>query len=282
MVQEYPQIGRRDFLRQLGIGTLSVVAASCMPDLSYVQAQTETLNDFRCTFYVNIFAKGWVEGNSEMVAKLPENVRKRLVFEGNKDLVEFMTLDFEPKDLLSFDIYRTSDLRKPIVENVRKDNYTNVFLVRQIGSFNYTFLVTHPELEEALPEGKILDKKRIKPVIKPKPEQTMEFMDNQAIFNSALKDRTNPTFDTHSMLSSIGTLFNGAYPRAFNLKFDGQDVEYNVYGLEALAGKDVGPKVFGYFFQKRKIFDNDLQRFLDYQEKLRNNPLKISPEVEYK
>jgi hypothetical protein len=66
MVEGYSQMRRRDFLRQLGIGTLGVVAASYVPDLSYAQG----LNNFRCTFYVNIFGRGWVEDNSKMNQKI--------------------------------------------------------------------------------------------------------------------------------------------------------------------------------------------------------------------
>ena len=264
MAENYTSLGRRDFLRFIGAAGSGFVISGAYPFASaYAEEDKEKTKSqkkpgFKCTFNVNIYGRGWVRDNPDRVAKLAEPIKKRLVFPNGRETIEFLTLDFDPKNLVMFDIYKGMN-RKPIASNVREDNYSKVIFPRENGRVKYSFKVTTPQSD-----GK-------------KFEQDFLFMGNNGLLNIALLEKQ---CSKDHALSPIDN-FQGLYPRAFHLTIDGWDTEYNVYGLESLAGTNVDPNDFAKFFQNRKTFP-DLYSYLKYQQEHLKQPLEISPESEVK
>ena len=252
MAGDYSPLDRRDFLKMFGaVGT---AAAFGYANNCYAQNPF----DFRCTFRVNVFGKGWINDNPKEVAKLSPLVKEKLVFPSGKEIVQFSSIDFEPKKFVKFDIYLGSERRKPVASNVREDNYQRVLLPRASGVVNYSFVVTTPHL----------DARRF--------EQTFLFNNNDAILKIALK---KPGVDKSYSLTSIDN-FNGLYPRAFHLTLETGGVEYFVYGLESLVDRDVDPNYFASYFQSRDDF-RDFSEFRRYQEKNLMPPLEVNPDVNH-
>ena len=263
MAGNYPLLDRRNFFRLAGAAGIGAIAdyLSCFAYAEEVPdffAYAEEVPDFKCIFHVNVFGKRWIQDNPKEAAKLAEPIGKRLVFPDGKELAEFLTLDFDPKNLVKFDIYKGMNT-KPVASNVREDNYQKVVLPRDTGSIKYSFRVTSPQHD-----GKIF-------------EQDFLFMGNNELLNFAL---TRPEVSETERLTPVDN-YDGLYPRAFQLTFDKGGVEYFVYGLESLAGKGIEPKDFAEYFQNRGKF-KDFSDFRIYQEKNLKPSLEVSPEAEAK
>jgi hypothetical protein len=255
-------MNRRDFLKYAAVGSFGLAAVgdnvSCADDPF----------DFKCTFQVRIFGKSWVEDTYTQMQMFPEflrkslerstgfsePVKKRLVFPSGRDVAEFMTLDFDPKKLVMFDVYRGVN-RKPAVSNIKENNYQEVILPRDNGCVGYGFRVTSPRLDRQLFEQDFL------------------FMSDIGLLNLAL---TEPEVAKDHIMVPID-VYKGIYPRAFHLIPDKGGVHYFIYGLESLAGAGTSPDDFAVYFKNRTGF-NDFHDYLRFRRKI-DAPLKVKKSI---
>lgn len=302
MVATYQSLGRRNFLRAAFTASAGFVVSPYMfgaepAPLKKIYAKDVQLNEelklageakkaqeqqakdpfnFRCYFNVHIFGRGWVRDNPKKVAEFPEAVRKRLdsfykraivndqtIFYA-KETIELITIDFEPKELVKFDMTRGLE-RKPLATNVRQDNYQRLLLPRENGFVTYHFKVNTPSLDGQKFESSYL------------------FMSNEGIVGCVLEEPNNKDTQTITPFDT----FSGLYPRAFSLEFRAPDkkqranVSYIVYGLESLFGLDINPNDFAQYYQNRKQFP-DFKKFQEYRDKNLVPPLEVSPEFQVK
>jgi len=267
---------RRDFLKSAGLLGLGAVATGLYhPANAYSREKAEmgpqNLDDFACTFRVNIFGRGWVSDNSQKIAEtefaeLTKPVRehlvspdgKPLVFPNGKDIVEFLTLDFEPKPLLGFDI-KNGD--KSVASNIREDNYSRVLLLRESGNMTYSFKITDPRHKEGYT------------IVQP-----FRLMNDSEVYNFADHEDSKNGSEKENWLVPIER-FHGTYPRAFHFNPEREhmstdtpkrfNVEYYVYGLESLAGSLAGanfsPEGFKEFWENRDRFNGNIKAYVDYK-----------------
>jgi len=257
---------RRDFCKRsvivLGAATSYVLLGGEQSDAGEQANTSEQSNPpqktgFRPYFKVHILGKEWAKeeaGGREFArtdfGSLSER-EKELLAKGCKG---FTTIDFEPKDLLRFDLYRGKSL---IASNVNSGNYGDVLLSRETGKVSYNFVVTSPESEGVKVSG------------------LTGFLSDEALFKLAVDS------DGRAGQSVRLTPFyreEGTYPREFSLTFQNGSVEYVVRGLESLAGTDSQALVG--FWKDKKRFGSDFKKFQKYYEDHRKKKLMVSQPLE--
>ena len=230
-------LGRREFLRFAGaIGALGALGYAS-------NAYSDEDFKFRFNFNVNIFGRNWVDDNPKEIPKLTQGTISKLAFTKDEEYVQFALIDFDPKSLVKLDIYRVDNKkRNPVAINVRESNLGYVVLPRPSGKVHYSFEVTTPESK-----GKAIGV-----------DWDFTFVNNEEILNFALR---KTEVDKEHSLRPLD-MYKGLYPRSLHLTVPSNPgVEYSVYGLESLAGKNVKPNEFGEFFQNRHRFVDSSNRF---------------------
>jgi hypothetical protein len=228
------EISRRELIKAgIGAGLLG---------FGYPCFCAEKPNDFQIYFQVNLFKKDLTE---EELKKLPEAHREALR-RGNR---EFISIDFEPKRLVKFDL----SAGKPIALNIREDNYQRIVIPRETGIVNYSAVASSPDFQNLSKNFPVF------------------LFDDREIFEQV--ERYDFVADGDGRVIPIDYA-NGKYPRSFELRFKRSNVSYVVYGLEGIVG--VKKEEMQDYWQERKKFKN-FEDFQEFYREYKQGELKTSP-----
>jgi len=265
-------LSRRDVLRHGLVGGLGLIGIG-----SYVYSDDLTnpncpnlgcgkIPKYAFGLVVYIFGKDWIKERTN-TSEVPQTVK-----DGKR---EFMTVNFSPMDLTSFDLFDvTQGMAESVGKNIRKDNYERLILPRIIGHRDY-------EVHAKFPEGQSSE------------NFACDFLGNDDLLNWVVnspemvsicpeeKNWSNKRFSSKPDLYDKGftkihvqkgydfDMVRG-YPQTFTLtmpndkKSDYQFVTYHVCGLEDLA--DTSPERFAMFWHNKSRFCNDYSLFDKYDK----------------